>query len=81
MYRPENPPTTPEELADWVKRELDRVSAEFETGVEAIRLKKSSSAPRRYRDGTIVYADGTNWNPTGEGEGFYGFYGSAWHKL
>lgn len=84
MYTPENPPRDIKDTAnflDWVKRELDRVSQEFETGVERIRLTKLSVAPRRFRDGTIVYADGVNWDPTGEGEGFYGYYSSSWHKL
>jgi hypothetical protein len=38
------------------------------------------AVPQRVRDGMIVLADGTTWNP-GSGGGFYGYYAGAWHKL
>jgi len=37
-------------------------------------------APERPRDGMVVAADGTNWNP-GSGAGFYGRIGGAWVKF
>jgi hypothetical protein len=33
------------------------------------------------RTGQIAYADGTNWNPNSQGEGYYRYTGSAWVKL
>jgi hypothetical protein len=32
-------------------------------------------------DGRIAYADGSGWNPTGQGEGIYVYYGSSWKRL
>ena len=33
------------------------------------------------RNGDIRYADGTNWNPGGTGEGIYAYVNGAWAKL
>jgi len=33
------------------------------------------------RNGDIRYADGTNWNPGGTGEGIYAYTNGAWAKL
>ena len=38
------------------------------------------AAPDKPRDGMLVYADGTNWDP-GSGEGFYAYYNSTWNLL
>ena len=36
--------------------------------------------PDKPRDGDLVYADGTDWDP-GAGEGFYGYENGVWVKL
>lgn len=38
----------------------------------------SYAAPDKPRDGMLVYADGTDWDP-GSGEGFYSYYNSTWN--
>ena len=43
-------------------------------GSEAVRKTKP-------RDGDIRYADGTDWNPGGTGEGIYAFFNETWNKL
>jgi hypothetical protein len=37
-------------------------------------------APGKPREGLLVYADGTDWNP-GSGAGYYVFYAGAWHPM
>lgn len=44
-----------------------------------VRLDNSVKEPDVH-DGTIAYTDGVSWNP-GSGQGFYGYYNSAWHLL
>ena len=36
--------------------------------------------PTKPREGMLVYADGTDWNP-GSGAGYYVYYAGAWHPL
>lgn len=43
-------------------------------------LKPLNAAPSKKREGMIVFADGTNWNP-GTGKGVYAYYSGAWNKL
>jgi len=37
-------------------------------------------APPKPREGMLVYADGTDWNP-GSGAGYYVYYAGAWHPM
>ena len=37
-------------------------------------------APGKPREGMLVYADGTDWNP-GSGAGYYVYYAGAWHAM
>jgi len=46
-----------------------------------IYLDQQNAAPARPQDGQIAYADGTNWNPGGGGQGIYCYYGGAWNRL
>ena len=39
-----------------------------------------AAEPVDKKNGMIVHADGTIWNP-GSGAGFYGYAGGAWVKL
>lgn len=63
-----------------LQRELQRISAELELGVATRIDRFLPAAPTKLRDGMIVGADGTNWNP-GSGKGAYIYYGAAWHFL
>jgi hypothetical protein len=44
-------------------------------------LEQTNVAPDKPRNGDIRYADGTNWNPGGTGEGIYAYTNGAWAKL
>lgn len=72
-------PTTLEELARYVTEELEEIAAAFLV-VEHIELIELHVEPDRPRDGLIVLADGTNWNP-GSGAGYYGYHNAAWKFL
>ena len=63
-----------------VGQELQKIAQAIDTPDQFLTLEKLYAAPTKYRDGTIVYADGTTWNP-GSGEGAYIYYGAAWHFL
>ena len=78
-FRPEPPPRDPEELPNYLEREMDRIANALE-GIEEFRLPVLSRPPRRPRDGDIRYADGVNWNP-GEGRGVYEYVNGSWDKL
>ena len=66
-------------LADWVYDELKALEANF-TNLDIVRFATRFSEPEKKRAGDVVLADGTSWNP-GAGQGFYGYYAGAWHKL
>ncbi len=66
-------------IASWVAQEFLLISEAFSQPT-ILDLAQSNVEPERPRDGMIVYADGTNWNP-GSGEGYYGYYNSTWNKL
>lgn len=68
------------ELQEYLYRELSRIGNALEQA-DVVGLSETTVEPDKPREGDIVYADGTAWNPTGEGQGFYGFVSSAWVKL
>lgn len=62
--------------------ELAKIAQAIETPDEQFNLKMLYAEPSKKRDGMIVLADGTSWQPTGVAvQGFYGYYGGAWHFL
>ena len=79
QYEPETVPEGEEALARYLQRELNRIAEVF-TAVENIQLAELNVEPEKPREGLIVLADGTNWNP-GSGAGFYGYRGGAWQFL
>ncbi len=74
-YQPKNPPESDEDLQDWAWGEFQQIGIELDSPYVELHV-----APTRPRTGLVVLADGTDWDP-GSGAGFYGYYGSAWHKL
>ena len=62
-------------------RDLEyRIEEAFRVGeFESINLSEINVAPSKPRDGDLVNADGTNWNP-GSGKGIY-FYDTTYNKL
>lgn len=81
VYRPQLPPNidTVDELRRVLEVELDRL-VQSVPELEEIILSPLHRAPDKPRDGMVVYADGTDWNP-GSGQGLYERRGGAWVKL
>lgn len=78
-YEPTEVPRDLELFLDWFSLELRRLVAAL-AEVEGISLPELHVEPERPRDGMIVLADGTDWNP-GSGAGFYGRRGGSWVLL
>ena len=78
-YQPTRPRIeTTDGLRDWVESELDAIALQF-AETQSLELRTIHQAPTRPRDGMIVHADGTDWNP-GYGEGLYVYQG-GWQLL
>lgn len=83
MYYPKEYPTnaTPDEVAQFVYQELQQLSALLQSlQVPWMTLAELHVAPTKPRDGMVLFADGTDWNPGG-GRGVYVYSSSAWVKL
>jgi hypothetical protein len=78
-YSPGPVPNEPKQLGLYVRGELEKIANELRE-MPQLRLKELHAEPAKPRDGTVVLADGTDWDP-GSGAGFYGRYGAAWVKL
>lgn len=74
-------PLPPEvkEIFEWMQRELELIAKAMQRPT-MVHLEELTVAPPKPRDGMVVFADGTEWNP-GAGRGYYGYYSSAWSKL
>ena len=68
-----------EALRRFVVEELRKVAGALGE-VESLLLEVRHVSPTKPRDGMIVLADGTDWNP-GSGAGFYGRSNGAWVLL
>jgi hypothetical protein len=79
-WSPNPAPVSPEELPDYLYNELNRLG-EIIFNLDTFRLEETNVAPTKARNGDIRYADGTNWNPGGTGEGIYAYTNDAWAKL
>lgn len=81
-YTPKPPPRTrPEfqELYDYIEQELQGISREL-LGTSELELRTTSREPARPREGMIVQADGTTWDP-GEGAGTYKYEAGVWKRF
>lgn len=67
------------ELVAYIQRELQAIS-DVLAETQEIELRPRNSAPTKIREGMIVFADGTHWNP-GAGKGVYVYSSGAWSKL
>jgi len=79
-WSPNPAPVSSEELPDYLYNELNRLG-EIIFNLNTFRLEETNVAPTKPRNGDIRYADGTNWNPGGTGEGIYAYTNDAWAKL
>lgn len=80
IYNPTIPPNNPAELPGFLLQELANLRKALEQPQPYVFLDTLSVAPIRPREGMVVKADGTNWNP-GSGAGVYAYVGGAWVKL
>lgn len=81
VYVPLPPPENADSsaVARWVMDELQKLSRTL-VETTALELRPVTRAPDRPREGMIVFADGTLWNP-GAGAGSYEYRGGTWVKL
>lgn len=80
-YQPKTAPVGPDpQLSMFVQNELEELARSKVEPDQFITLDTSNTAPSKIREGMVVLADGTNWNP-GSGAGFYGYRNSAWRFL
>lgn len=74
-YIPRQPPADPALLPGFLRDELNNIARS--TVTDTVQLRPQSVAPSKPRDGLLVEADGTNWNP-GSGAGLYIYRAGAW---
>lgn len=76
------PGIVPQEFdAQFLTEEFQRIAnALRELESPWIILSAQNSEPTRRKEGMVVNADGTNWNP-GAGAGLYEYVGGSWSKL
>ena len=75
-YTPgQGPPTADQSLLAWLYREFSRIGSLAQPN--RLEMTPVGTEPAKYSEGTVVYADGTEWNP-GDGKGLYYWDGSAW---
>lgn len=74
---------TPGNVSDpQIQDELNKIAQAAETADVMLNLDMLYAAPKKFRVGSVVLADGNLWKPTGAATpGFYGYYGGAWHLL
>jgi hypothetical protein len=78
-FVPEPAPTELQALSEYVEREFRRLGGLLKA-FETIDMNELNAEPERPRDGQVVWADGTNWNP-GSGAGIYARISGSWTKL
>jgi hypothetical protein len=78
-YQPGPVPDDTKQLQAFIRDQLEQIAGSLNSLADG-QLDVTTVAPAKPRDGMLRYADGANWDP-GSGEGFYGYYDSAWHFL
>lgn len=66
--------------ADPSNQESQRIAQALSSPNESITLNKLYVLPKKYGDGTVIFADST-LGLGGSTTGYYGYYGGAWAKL
>ena len=62
------------------QQEFEQVSRAMSEPNDMLLLEMRYVAPTKPRNGMVVLADGTSWNP-GSGGGFYGYRAGSWRFL
>jgi hypothetical protein len=63
-----------------IEQELQSIAQAMQSPNAALFLTPLAVAPLKPRDGMVVMANGTTFNP-GSGAGFYGYRAGAWRFL
>jgi hypothetical protein len=80
LYAPGQVPADPAALPAFLADELRKLQTAIAL-LAAGHIDKSYAAPPKPRDGDLIYADGTTYNP-GSGKGVYQYRDdAAWHFL
>lgn len=79
-YRPLPPPADPKDFGQWAMNELLTIARHLADGRDFDLLNTIHAPPSKPREGMVVNADGTNWDP-GSGAGRYERVGGSWVKL
>lgn len=66
-------------LVRFLDDELQSISRAFQEA-DVLELRETNKEPVRPKEGIIVLADGTNWNP-GLGQGLYVRHNNTWNKV
>lgn len=69
-YNPNNPPDSPDNLGEFLARELREIAKEFTAAKDFLVLRTHFVEPVTRTDWMIVAVDGVRWNP-GCGRGLY----------
>ena len=80
IYNPTIPPNNPADLPGFLLQELANLRKALEQPQPYVFLDTLNAVPIRPREGMVVKANGTTWNP-GAGAGVYAYVGAAWVKL
>ena len=79
-YQPQIPPADPAQLSAFLSAELLRIKQALDRPAPSLDLEVLHAAPARIKNGRVVEADGTDWDP-GSGAGTYILRSGAWVKL
>lgn len=84
MYQPKFPPMNPDvkALASYVNDELQSVAQAQHDTVDFVQFNVLHAAPSKPKNGMVVCADGSDFNPDSTGAGgYFGYFGGSWAKL
>lgn len=79
-YTPRHPPSDVSQISDFLAIELQKIAQEWSQTQPFLMLDTLYAEPKKPREGMVIKADGTTWNP-GSGSGVYVYRASAWHYL
>lgn len=76
-YQPLPVPSRAEELPQYLRGELSRISQLWQAPTKFMVLAPSYTEPAKRSEGMVAFADGTSWNP-GSGAGTYQYRSGTW---
>lgn len=80
MYVPRPVPQNKEDWPSFLDQEHRNIASSQAEPQIFLSLAMQYREPGKLKDGMIVLADGTSWNP-GNGPGYYGYRAGAWRFL